>query len=146
MQAIAQCPAATFQASLVEWNSRPGVETLGSCHPLRTVSSIQPSGYTAVRTGTRSTRTLTAPSQASIYQLPQRDGQTCANGRGAEPVDRDDPDVSVTKSRPPQSAARRWRAMRLTGSMRAQIGTLVIATSAIQLANGFFGTFISLRV
>ncbi len=30
--------------------------------------------------------------------------------------------------------------------MRAQIGTLVIATSAIQLANGFFGTFISLRV
>ena len=33
-----------------------------------------------------------------------------------------------------------------TGSMRAQIGTLVIATSLIQLANGFFGTFISLRV
>ncbi|HEY2617915.1 MAG TPA: MFS transporter [Acetobacteraceae bacterium] len=30
--------------------------------------------------------------------------------------------------------------------MRAQIGTLVVATSAIQLANGFFGTFISLRV
>jgi MFS family permease len=36
--------------------------------------------------------------------------------------------------------------MRLIGSMRTQIGTLVIATSAIQLANGFFGTFISLRV
>ncbi len=33
-----------------------------------------------------------------------------------------------------------------TGSMRAQIGTLVIATSAVQLANGFFGTFFSLRV
>ena len=33
-----------------------------------------------------------------------------------------------------------------TGSMRAQIGTLVIATSVVQLANGFFGTFISLRV
>jgi MFS family permease len=33
-----------------------------------------------------------------------------------------------------------------SGSMRAQIGTLIIATSAIQLANGFFGTFISLRV
>jgi MFS family permease len=31
-------------------------------------------------------------------------------------------------------------------SMRAQIGTLIIATSVIQLANGFFGTFISLRV
>jgi MFS family permease len=30
--------------------------------------------------------------------------------------------------------------------MRGQIGTLVIATSFIQLANGFFGTFISLRV
>ena len=30
--------------------------------------------------------------------------------------------------------------------MRAQIGTLVIATSVVQLANGFFGTFISLRV
>jgi MFS family permease len=30
--------------------------------------------------------------------------------------------------------------------MRAQIGTLIIATSGIQLANGFFGTFISLRV
>jgi len=36
--------------------------------------------------------------------------------------------------------------MRPTGSMRAQIGTLVIATSVVQLANGFFGTFISLRV
>jgi MFS family permease len=33
-----------------------------------------------------------------------------------------------------------------SGLMRAQIGTLIIATSAIQLANGFFGTFISLRV
>src|SRR6516165_7705988 len=31
-------------------------------------------------------------------------------------------------------------------STRTQIGTLVIATSLIQLANGFFGTFISLRV
>ena len=30
--------------------------------------------------------------------------------------------------------------------MRAQIGTLITATSVIQLANGFFGTFISLRV
>ena len=36
--------------------------------------------------------------------------------------------------------------MRSSGSMRAQIGTLIVATSAIQLANGFFGTFISLRV
>ena len=31
-------------------------------------------------------------------------------------------------------------------SIRTQIGTLVIATSVIQLANGFFGTFVSLRV
>src|SRR6516164_11644617 len=31
-------------------------------------------------------------------------------------------------------------------SLRAQIGILVLATSIIQLANGFFGTFISLRV
>ncbi len=30
--------------------------------------------------------------------------------------------------------------------MRAQIGTLIVATSVIQLANGFFTTFISLRV
>jgi MFS family permease len=30
--------------------------------------------------------------------------------------------------------------------MRAQIGMLILATSLIQLANGFFGTFISLRV
>jgi MFS family permease len=30
--------------------------------------------------------------------------------------------------------------------MRAQIGTLIVATSGVQLANGFFGTFISLRV
>lgn len=36
--------------------------------------------------------------------------------------------------------------MRSSGSMRAQIGTLILATSAIQLANGFFGTLISLRV
>jgi MFS family permease len=32
------------------------------------------------------------------------------------------------------------------GLMWAQIGTLIMATSLIQLANGFFGTFISLRV
>jgi MFS family permease len=32
------------------------------------------------------------------------------------------------------------------GTMRAQIGTLIIATSCIQIGNGFFGTFISLRV
>src|SRR5215469_3680595 len=36
--------------------------------------------------------------------------------------------------------------MALVGSMRTQIGTLVIATSIIQLANGFFGTLVSLRV
>ena len=30
--------------------------------------------------------------------------------------------------------------------IRAQVGTLIIATSCVQLANGFFGTFISLRV
>ncbi|HEY6412711.1 MAG TPA: MFS transporter [Edaphobacter sp.] len=36
--------------------------------------------------------------------------------------------------------------MQSNGAMRAQIGTLIIATSIIQLANGFFGTFISLRV
>ena len=30
--------------------------------------------------------------------------------------------------------------------MRLQIGTLIVATSVIQLANGFFGTFISLRI
>ena len=30
--------------------------------------------------------------------------------------------------------------------MWAQIGTLIMATSLIQLANGYFGTFISLRV
>jgi MFS family permease len=36
--------------------------------------------------------------------------------------------------------------MQSSVSMRAQIGTLIIATSIIQLANGFFGTFISLRV
>ena len=36
--------------------------------------------------------------------------------------------------------------MRSSPSMRAQIGTLILATSTVQLANGFFGTFISLRV
>lgn len=34
----------------------------------------------------------------------------------------------------------------MQSSIRAQIGTLIVATSLIQLANGFFGTFISLRV
>jgi MFS family permease len=33
-----------------------------------------------------------------------------------------------------------------SGSMRAHIGTLIIATSGVQLANGFFNTLISLRV
>ncbi len=37
-------------------------------------------------------------------------------------------------------------AERSGGSMRAQIGTLIVATSATQLANGFFTTLISLRV
>lgn len=32
------------------------------------------------------------------------------------------------------------------GTIGAQIGTLVVATSGVQLANGFFGTFIALRV
>ena len=32
------------------------------------------------------------------------------------------------------------------GTKRAEIGTLVVATSIVQLANGFFGTFFSLRV
>src|SRR5215471_15972398 len=36
--------------------------------------------------------------------------------------------------------------MQSNGRMRAQITTLIIATSLVQLANGFFGTFISLRV
>ena len=36
--------------------------------------------------------------------------------------------------------------MRSNGSMRAQIETLIIATSGVQLANGFFNTLISLRV
>ena len=31
-------------------------------------------------------------------------------------------------------------------SIRTQIGVLVVATSVVQLANGFFGTYISLRV
>lgn len=34
----------------------------------------------------------------------------------------------------------------LSASSRTQIGTLVVATSLVQLANGFFGTFFSLRV
>ncbi|NJO67713.1 MAG: MFS transporter [Rhodospirillales bacterium] len=36
--------------------------------------------------------------------------------------------------------------MRTGNSIAAAIGTLIIATSAVQLANGFFTTFISLRV
>src|SRR5215471_13299072 len=36
--------------------------------------------------------------------------------------------------------------MQSNGQMRVQITTLIVATSLIQLANGFFGTFISLRV
>ena len=34
----------------------------------------------------------------------------------------------------------------LDRSLRTQIGVLVIATSLMQLANGFFGTLVSLRV
>jgi MFS family permease len=44
------------------------------------------------------------------------------------------------------SKRERRRLMPAGGSMRTQIGELVIAASIIQLANGFFGTFISLRV
>ena len=36
--------------------------------------------------------------------------------------------------------------MHSSGPMRAQIGRLIVATSIIQLANGFFNTFISLRL
>ena len=36
--------------------------------------------------------------------------------------------------------------MQLSGSLRAQIGTLILATSVVQLAGGFFGTFVSMRV
>ena len=34
----------------------------------------------------------------------------------------------------------------IEGASRAQIGTLILATSGIQLANGYFGTFFSLRI
>ena len=34
----------------------------------------------------------------------------------------------------------------MSASNRTQIGMLVVATSVVQLANGFFGTYISLRV
>src|SRR5262249_13686393 len=46
----------------------------------------------------------------------------------------------------PCRGQKRRRPMPAGGSMRIQIGELVIATSIVQLANGFFGTFISLRV
>lgn len=36
--------------------------------------------------------------------------------------------------------------MKANGAVGAQIGTLIIATSGIQIANGFFGTFFALRV
>jgi MFS family permease len=36
--------------------------------------------------------------------------------------------------------------MRPNPSMRLEIGALVLATSVVQLANGFFGTFIALRI
>ena len=36
--------------------------------------------------------------------------------------------------------------MRPANTLRVQIGMLIIATSIVQLSNGFFGTFISLRV
>lgn len=36
--------------------------------------------------------------------------------------------------------------MRSNGSLLAETGALIIATSVVQFANGFFGTFISLRV
>lgn len=36
--------------------------------------------------------------------------------------------------------------MRSDGSISTQIGTLIVATSGIQIANGFFGTFFALRV
>ena len=36
--------------------------------------------------------------------------------------------------------------MQPTWSIRAAIGTLIVGTSTVQLANGFFGTFFSLRV
>jgi MFS family permease len=36
--------------------------------------------------------------------------------------------------------------MQPADSLRAQIGTLIVATSIVQLASGFFGTFVSMRV
>ena len=36
--------------------------------------------------------------------------------------------------------------MQPTGSLRTQIGTIILATSIVQLAGGFFGTFVSMRV
>jgi putative Ca2+/H+ antiporter (TMEM165/GDT1 family) len=38
------------------------------------------------------------------------------------------------------------KGMPLDTSIRTQIGTLVMATSVAQLANGFFGTYVSLQV
>ena len=42
--------------------------------------------------------------------------------------------------------SRQEKVVPLNTSIRTQIGMLVVATSVVQLANGFFGTYISLRV
>lgn len=47
---------------------------------------------------------------------------------------------------PTMRIGRKGKAMPAGQSLRAQLGTLIIATSLIQLSNGFFGTFVSLRV
>jgi MFS family permease len=53
-----------------------------------------------------------------------------------------------TRAPPLTSASSRQarKVIPLSPSIRTQIGTLVIATSVVQLASGFFGTFVSLRV
>jgi len=44
------------------------------------------------------------------------------------------------------ASSRKGEIMQPTWSIRAAIGTLIVGTSTVQLANGFFGTFFSLRV
>src|SRR5262249_37175545 len=68
-------------------------------------------------------------------------GCRCGSGCGAEPgISRATPYATSVET------GRETGSPKPTGSVRTQIGTLIVATSIIQLANGFFGTFISLRV
>jgi hypothetical protein len=83
---------------------------------------------------------------ATPPQSAQHSSQSLADWKTSVPTTVSKQQVTLQPSASGVSSRPAGKGMPLSASVRTQIGMLVIATSVVQFANGFFGTYISLRV